>query len=245
MDINQRSQISYYITLYNGIDNHDVAHKEAVSLFLTATISWVLSFCVTCVKHCDCDNKLCYGVLRLIRFAMLTHCAILQSHFNAVIIATTNWATILWVLWHHTDESVPLLLVNWEFSSVGSVQVPVNNTCGNKLEHTMCSFLPAFCFSSSSLVMWLLKIMPKHEENADSAHIMMNICQISYHGYFNHRQNLNTPKFNLDSPKVRVQVRVHNTSELSFEIEIWLLNDPKLLATWGRSCSLPHWIITL
>ena len=32
-----------------------------------------------------------------------THHAIMRSRVNAVVIATTNWAAILWVLWRHTD----------------------------------------------------------------------------------------------------------------------------------------------
>ena len=64
---------------------------ETVSLFSAATILWVLSICVTCVGHYAPYNA-----------QDATHHAILQSRVNAVIIATANWAAILWVLWRHT-----------------------------------------------------------------------------------------------------------------------------------------------
>ena len=53
----------------------------------------VLSFCVKCIVHYVPDY---------VQEAM--HHAILQSRVMAVIIAITNWATILWILWRHTDS---------------------------------------------------------------------------------------------------------------------------------------------
>ena len=66
----------------------------AVSLFPTASILWVLLFRVTCFGHCAPNYA---------QDATTQH-AVLQSRVNAVVIATTNWATILWVLWHFPDS---------------------------------------------------------------------------------------------------------------------------------------------
>ena len=71
---------------------HKYVLKEPVGLFSMATILWGLSFCLTYISHYAPDYM---------QDAM--HPAILQLHINVVVIATTNWAGILWVLGHHTD----------------------------------------------------------------------------------------------------------------------------------------------
>ena len=40
---------------------------------------------------------------RTLRTQVAAHYAILQSRVNAVIIATTQSASILWILWRHTN----------------------------------------------------------------------------------------------------------------------------------------------
>ena len=79
-----------------------------------ATILWILWSCVTCIAH-DAPN-----------YAQdTTYHAILQSRIirvNMVIIATTNWAAILWVLWRHTDSlcciHIADLNVSWKHFSL-------------------------------------------------------------------------------------------------------------------------------
>ena len=61
--------------------------------FPAATILWVLSLYVTCTGHYAPDYA---------QELDATHHTFLQSRVNAVIMTTTNWAVILWVLWRHT-----------------------------------------------------------------------------------------------------------------------------------------------
>ena len=65
---------------------------EAVRILPTATILWALLFYVICIGHYAPNYT-----------QNATHHAILQLRINAIIIETTNWATILWVLWRHSD----------------------------------------------------------------------------------------------------------------------------------------------
>ena len=65
---------------------------EVISFFPVPTILWALSFCITFVGHYASEyaqDAMCH--------------AILQLCVKVAIVATTNSATILWVLCCHTD----------------------------------------------------------------------------------------------------------------------------------------------
>ena len=79
---------SVFLLIYAARAPASAKNRGRQPFLARATTLWVLLFCVTCVEYYAPDSA-----------QDEQHHAILQSRVNEVMVATTNWAAILRVLW--------------------------------------------------------------------------------------------------------------------------------------------------